>query len=970
MIARHGNLDTQDHGTSIADLFEGLVELSPREQRKRLSTIGRSDALVKQQLERLLEADRAMSDGDARLEATIAGALSSSMLKSPVQAALAGPPPELGDRYIIEDYLGEGGMGVVYRARQTTPFERSVAVKLIRPGLTDASATARFQRELVSLGRLDHPGVAAAFDAGQASDGRPFIVLEHVDGAPLTTWCDRERCGIETRLALFCDVCDAIAHAHQRGVVHRDIKASNVLVSTDENQRPTIKVIDFGVAGMVGPMRPGDPRITRIGTWVGTPGIMSPEQLRGAGQDVDTRSDVYALGMLLYELVAGIPAFDSETMQRAGMTELCRIVNEVVPSRPSTQYGQLAGGHQHDVARARGDRPSPLRRRLRGPIDWIVMRAIEKDPDRRYATVDALAADIRRHTADLPVEAGAPSAMYRVRTLVRRHRTAAATIMIAAVALSVATVIAATAAVRARHAEQKMGSALADVTTARNAERTRATQATQARDFLFETLEAATPAGSDATSIHAIGMLDAMTREILSGALASAPEVELEVHAFLGRAWERVGDTRRAIPHYAAVANDAEGRAPNTLATLRAWFDLTRMQSEEQDYVSAEPILRDIVLRADAHGPNGFRMRNDAQNVLANLLMRAGRIDESIDLQYVVLQNATEQYGRDNPLTAGARFNLGGVLAKHGRIDEAEVCYRESLAIFEEHGLWLTTRVRCRAELGWRILDTQDKHDEAIAEIQTALANARDWLGDGHAETRSTAGSLRAVLLSAGQLEASLEQARENYDVNIEHAPHDHRGRAAAAFWRAWSAWQAGYDEEAWDVLPVAIEALDRIADEPDPNELRFRMAWSNARLTAEMAIVNGRPDAEEHLDYAEKMHLESPLTTTAARQSRRRGALDRLRADLLGTQGRWDEAVIILEDSLPVIERDCRGDWWNHQTRCSLARALFEVGRLEDSREVAQTAVDALTHLYGPDIRYVRDTVSLISRIDSLRGN
>ncbi|MEZ5966357.1 MAG: bifunctional serine/threonine-protein kinase/formylglycine-generating enzyme family protein [Planctomycetota bacterium] len=340
-------------------------------------------------------------------------------------AMLEDPHPERVGDYEILDVLGTGGMGTVYLAQQTGPLHRRVAVKLMKPGIAGRDYLARFQRERQALARLAHPGVAKVLEAGNTAEHRPYFVMEFVDGEPISKWCDRHRVAIHDRLELFLQVCEAVQHAHQNGIIHRDLKPSNILVG-GEPGHPHATVIDFGLAKAFGQPLVDGATFTEIGQFLGTPGYLSPEQARVGADGVDTRTDVYSLGVVLYELLTGVLPFELAPGVRGDPFELRRVMVESEPTRPSTRLNRL-GGAADEAARRRGLESSrALLRRLRGDLDWITTTATAPERERRYSTVAELAADVRRHLAHEPIAAGPPSKRYLMGKFVRRHRGAVA----------------------------------------------------------------------------------------------------------------------------------------------------------------------------------------------------------------------------------------------------------------------------------------------------------------------------------------------------------------------------------------------------------------------------------------------------------------------------------------------------------------------------------------------------------------
>ena len=337
--------------------------------------------------------------------------------------------------YRILRLLGEGGMGAVYLAEQTRPIRRQVALKVVKFGLDSSQILSRFNYERQALALMDHSNIAQVYDAGASVKGRPYFVMEFVDGLPITQYCDRHRLNTRERLELFLPVCQALQHAHQKGVIHRDIKPSNVMV-IEKDGRPIPKVIDFGIAKATDQRAVENTTFTNLGQFIGTPEYMSPEQADALSGDVDTRSDVYSLGALLYELLIGAVPFDTHVLRKAGLSELLRIIREEEAISMTANLTAM-GKSAIEAARCRRTDPITLRRQVAGDLNWIVMKAIEKERPRRYAAVSELAADIRRHLDDHPVSASPPSTMYRARKFVRRHRlpfTAATAVLLALVA--------------------------------------------------------------------------------------------------------------------------------------------------------------------------------------------------------------------------------------------------------------------------------------------------------------------------------------------------------------------------------------------------------------------------------------------------------------------------------------------------------------------------------------------------------
>ncbi len=363
-----------------------------------------------------------------------------------------GPGTSIGPYKLLE-IIGEGGMGVVYVAEQTEPVRRRVALKVIKPGMDSKQVIARFEAERQALALMDHPNIARVLDGGTTSEGRPFFVMELVRGIPITQYCDREQLSIRDRLDLFVLVCRAVQHAHQKGIIHRDLKPSNILVTVVDGAAVP-RVIDFGVAKAIGVSLTEHTIYTGFHQFLGTPLYMSPEQADLASVDVDTRSDIYSLGTLLYELLTGTTPFEKERFRKAAFDEMRRLIREEEPPKPSTRLSSL-GESRTTVCANRKSEPRHLDRVTCGELDWIVMKALEKDRRRRYQTVNDFAADVMRHLTDKPVEACPPTRWYRFKKYARRNRAALSTAGLVGTALLVGTVASSWQAWRAWQAEEK-----------------------------------------------------------------------------------------------------------------------------------------------------------------------------------------------------------------------------------------------------------------------------------------------------------------------------------------------------------------------------------------------------------------------------------------------------------------------------------------------------------------------------------
>jgi WD40 repeat protein/serine/threonine protein kinase len=418
----------------LKEVFLAALAVGPDERASWLDEACGQDADLRRHVELMLAAhDTPQSLLDRPARAAIRPELPSFGAAATIDEPIAERPGIVIGPYKLLEQIGEGGFGVVFMAEQTQPVRRKVALKVLKPGMDTRQVVARFEAERQALALMDHPNIAHVFDGGATASGRPYFVMELVRGVPITSFCDQSHLSVRERLELFMDVCQAVQHAHLKGIIHRDLKPTNVLVTLHDD-RSVVKVIDFGVAKATGQQLTEKTLFTNFAQMIGTPLYMSPEQAQMSGLDVDTRTDIYALGVLLYELLTGTTPFDRERLRTAGYDEVRRIIRDEEPARPSTRISTLGPAANTASANRKSD-PKKLRQLLRGELDWIVMRALEKDRNRRYETASAFAADVQRYLADEPVQACPPSAGYRFRKFARRNRTVLATGLALAVAV-------------------------------------------------------------------------------------------------------------------------------------------------------------------------------------------------------------------------------------------------------------------------------------------------------------------------------------------------------------------------------------------------------------------------------------------------------------------------------------------------------------------------------------------------------
>ena len=481
--------------------------------------------------------------------------------------------------YRVLHIIGEGGMGEVWLAEQTTPIRRQVALKVIKAGMDTVQVVARFEAERQALALMDHPAIATVYDGGTTPEGRPYFVMEHVKGEPITVYCDRHKLAMRERLELFAQVCDGVQHAHQKGVIHRDLKPSNVLVAVQDD-RPVPKIIDFGVAKATALQLTDRTLYTELGAMIGTLEYMSPEQAEMGGLDIDTRTDVYALGVILYELLSGTLPFESKELRLAGFAEIQRTIRDKEPPRPSTRITRL-GDASTAAATNRNTEPRRLASVLRGDLDWVTMRALEKDWTRRYQTVNALAAEVRRYLNHEPVVAGPPSAVYRAKKFVRRHRfgvAAAATLVVLLAAFAV------TMALQARRIALERDRANREAETAR-----------QVSSFLVGLFEVAKPSEAAANSVTAREILDKGAARIQAD-LREQPAVQATLMSTMGAAYHSLGSYKNARTlKDQALTLQRQVYGPGSPEAAGGLVSLAETMSSQAEYKEAEQRAREAV---------------------------------------------------------------------------------------------------------------------------------------------------------------------------------------------------------------------------------------------------------------------------------------------------------------------------------------------------------------------------------------
>jgi serine/threonine protein kinase/tetratricopeptide (TPR) repeat protein len=664
---------------SERDLFIAALQISDPVQRSAwLDRECGGDAALRQRIEVLLQAlDRAGSllDNPVVVPQAIVGETGPGLPASNAGAEPSAEQPGavIGPYKLIEQ-IGEGGMGAVWMAQQTEPVKRLVAVKLIKAGLDSKHVIARFEAERQALALMDHPHIARVLDAGTTAAGRPYFVMDLVKGAPITKYCDEHHLTPRQRLELFLPVCQAVQHAHQKGIIHRDLKPSNVLVALYDG-RPVPKVIDFGVAKAAGQQLTDRTLVTGFGAIVGTLEYMSPEQAEVNQLDIDTRSDIYSLGVLLYELLVGSPPFTRKGLGKAGLLEMLRVIREEEPAKPSTKLSTAEG--LPTLAANRGMEPAKLTRLVRGELDWIVMKALEKDRSRRYETANSFALDVQRYLADEPVLACPPSVSYRLRKFVRRNRGVVVTGFLVAIALLAGLVGTMVGLVQAEQAKDTAEKRLAQVE--------------KGIDLLGSVFADLDPFAEEKEGRP----LRAILGERLDQAAAALEGEGIGDPLVVARLQERLGQTYLGLGH-AAPAEALFAKAVATRQALLGPDDPLTLGSMHHQAVALEAAgkrieaikrfeqvhaAREKVLGADHLDTLG------TLNELAVEYWLAGRAAEAIPLLERVRDRREQQLGPDHDQTLATLAALSGAYTAAHRHAEAIALAEEAFnARVKKHG--------------------------------------------------------------------------------------------------------------------------------------------------------------------------------------------------------------------------------------------------------------------------------------------
>ncbi|HEV2211087.1 MAG TPA: serine/threonine-protein kinase [Verrucomicrobiae bacterium] len=645
-------------------------------------------------------------------------------------------------RYKILEKLGEGGCGVVYIAEQTEPVRRRVALKVIKLGMDTKQVVARFEAERQALAMMDHPNIAKVLDAGATETGRPYFVMELVRGIRITEYCDQLQVTTHQRLELFINVCQAIQHAHQKGIIHRDIKPSNILVTIHDGV-PVPKVIDFGIAKAIEGRLSDSTIYTQLNQFIGTPAYMSPEQAEMSGLDIDTRSDIYSLGVLLYELLVGTTPIDPQELLSQGIDAIRKTVREKEPATPSARLTNLPAAELTTTAKRRASEASKLIRQLTGDLDWIVMKCLEKDRTRRFETANGLAADIRRYLNNEPVVARPPSTAYRIQKAFRRNKIVFTAAALVATALVVGLVASALEAVRARRAEQLAEQRRLDSDKAR-------AEAEAVSGFMTQVFQSPDPA-RDGRTVTVAETLNRATQK-LESTLTNQPDRRARLEGTLGDTYRALGLFREAIPleekarDYYLATQGLEH--PDT---LKAMHNLARSYDDAGRRDEALKLDEQVLaLRRKVLGPENLDTLATMNN-LAIVYFESGRGEEALKLREQVLALYLKVNGPEDLGTLRAMLNLAVSQKAMGRFAEAGRLSEQALALCRKvFGSEHPSTLAAIANLG-DCYENLGRRNDALKLREEVLALRRKVFGSDHPQTLSAMNNLAISYYQAGR---------------------------------------------------------------------------------------------------------------------------------------------------------------------------------------------------------------------------
>jgi len=956
--------------SQLESIFFSALEKGTAEERSMfLDDACAGDEALRRRIERMLEAQAGNFLNGATVERDARAS----------EALPEGPGTQIGPYKLLQE-IGEGGFGVVFMAEQTHPVQRKVALKVIKVGMDTRHVIARFEAERQALAMMDHPNIAKVFDAGTTHEGgrewgvegrepydgaspaasspqrpaspliptpyalsppsgRPYFVMELVKGVPITTYCDEKHLSLKERLELFIPVCQAVQHAHQKGIIHRDLKPTNVLVAEYDNHAVP-KVIDFGVAKATGPKLTERTMFTEFGQVIGTVEYMSPEQAKLNQLDIDTRSDIYSLGVLLYELLTGSTPFARKRLQEAAFDEMLRIIREDEPPKPSTRLSTLAKGELSTVCECRGVDPRELGQRMRGELDWIVMKCLEKDRNRRYDTANSLALDVQHYLHDEPVQACPPSIGYRLKKFLSRHKgpvLAASLLLLALLAGIVGTTwglvraesALASEAVQAEAERQAKRDALAAVEAERKAKKTAEAREAETRavlDFVTNRIfAAARPEGVEGGLGREVTLRQAIEAALpfVKTSFEEQPLIEAKLWMTLGLSYTSLGEPKIAEEHFRKARTlYRENRGPDDRETLRTMQQLAENYAVLGRLDDALKMADDTLARQRAklgpHHPDTLRTAES----LAYIHYRLGRYPDALKLVEEALALRKAEHGLNHPETLASMTSLAHIYYEIGRDADAVKLTEETLALR-------------KARLGPDHPDTLDslsnlasghlrlgRPAEALKLYEDTLPRVKSKLGHDHPHTLKNMHNLAYSYAAVGRhadavklYEETLELAKPKFGADNPHTLKTMNNLAAGYALLGRHAESLNMYEQM-----LAVRKTKLGPKHPDTLGSLNTLAWLLADCPEQKLRDTGRAVDLARQAAALAPHDSKYWNTLGVAQYR---------------YGDWKSAIAALEKSMELRNGGDGLEWF------VLAMAYWQLGNYEQARKWYEQAID-----------------------------